>query len=71
MPSAAKQNKSNNAAVVMQKDNTMPLAYYEVPDNLVVAADERIQKQVQSVYGEIRRTRKAAALSASKIVLNA
>lgn len=71
MLSAAKQNKSNNENVIMQKDHTMPLAFYEVPDDVVAAADVRIQKQVQSVYGEIRRTRKAAALTASKIVLNA
>jgi hypothetical protein len=54
----------------MQKDDSMPLAFYEVPDNVVAEADNRIQKQVQPVYGEIRRTRKAAALTASKIVLN-
>lgn len=39
-------------------------------DKEVAKADARIQKKVQPVFSEIRKARRTAMLSASKIILN-
>jgi len=47
------------------------LDVHPVPDHEVVKANARIQKKVQPIFHQIKRTRRNAAITASKIVLNA
>lgn len=42
-----------------------------VPAEKVAAANARIQKELQPVFEKIKRARKASAIAASKIILNA
>ena len=42
-----------------------------IPDTKVARANARIQKKIQPIFHQIKKTRRAAAITASKIVLNA
>ncbi|WP_407524622.1 hypothetical protein PDL71_01965 [Lacibacter sp. MH-610] len=49
----------------------MAVQFETVPVADVDKANARIQRKVQPVFNQIKRTRKAAAITASKIILNA
>lgn len=68
MAKAVKKAATKKSEVIVVGNITIELG--TLAESVVAKADARIQKKVQPIFGEIRRARRAAALSSSKIILN-
>lgn len=69
MPVAKK--KSQKKETIRLRVGNVFLTFEPFSETEVAKANARIQKKVQPVFHQIKKTRRAAAITASKIILNA
>lgn len=67
---ATKKNPIKKESLELQVSN-MVVTLHPIPVDEVAKANARIQKKVQPIFHKIKTTRRAAAIRASKIILNA
>jgi hypothetical protein len=67
----AKKNAGTKKKTIRIQVGSMTMTVEPLPDDVVAKANARIQKQVQPVFGQVKKNRRAAAITASKIILNA
>lgn len=69
MPVAKKKAKKKET--IRLRVGNMVLTVEPFSEEEVAKANARIQRKVQPVFHQIKKTRRAAAITASKIILNA
>jgi hypothetical protein len=71
MPVATKKKAVKKEKTLKLRVGNIVLTVEPVPAHEVALANARIQRRVAPVFHQIRKTRRAAAITASKIILNA
>lgn len=66
--SSTKKMKKETTTITI---GNMSVEIETVPVATVDRANARIQRKIQPIFNQIKRTRRAAAITASKIILNA
>ena len=69
MPVTKKKKTKKETMTLSVGDITLDV--HPIPDDEVAKANARIQKKVQPIFPQIKKTRRNAAITASTIVLNA
>lgn len=70
MAAATKKNTAKKETLTL-KVGHLTMKVEPVPMHEVALANARIQKKVQPVFHEIKKTRRAAEITASRLILNA
>ena len=65
------KKKAPKKETIRLRVGNMVLTVEPISEAEVAKANARIQKKVQPVFHQIKKTRRAAAITASKIILNA
>lgn len=69
MPSYSQKNRNENSFEI--RIGKRYISVTPLPSNEVVKANSRIQRKVQPTVSALKKTRRAAAITASRIILNA
>jgi hypothetical protein len=68
MPSSSQKNRNENSFEI--RIGKRYISVTPLPSNEVAKANARIQRKVQPVVSALKKTRRAATITASRIILN-